>query len=508
MSTIIPSPLYKKEYEHDACGVGFLANINGVKSHDLLKKAIQALKSLAHRGAVDADAITGDGAGVLTQIPYPLFREFLEEKGKKLYSDEDLGVGVIFLPKDDEYAQARAKKIVENAIKGEHLSVLGWRDVPVDDSCLGQKAKETQPRIVQVLIAKTDDLDVAAYERKLFLAQKVAERQAMDDNIEDFYICSFSNRTIIYKGMLNSPQMRPYFKDLKNKNYETAFAIFHQRYSTNTFPFWHLAQPFRMMAHNGEINTIRGNRNLMRARERSNVHGVWGDRFSDLRPIIQPDLSDSASFDNALQLITLGGRSALHSAMMMMPPAWENNEQLSKELRGFYEYHACMLEPWDGPAAIAFTDGRYVAASLDRNGLRPARYKIYDDGTVLLASELGLIDETDLKTVRSGRLGPGKMIAIDLEGKRFLENDEIKEAIGNEPKFQKWCADHLTNIHEFSKNSTREPAKSEDEDMLQQLAFGYDKDEFKVILKPMAQTGMEASGSMGDDTPLAFISHR
>ena len=508
MSTIIPSPLYKKEYEHDACGVGFLANINGVKSHDLLKKAIQALKSLAHRGAVDADAITGDGAGVLTQIPYPLFREFLEEKGKKLYSDEDLGVGVIFLPKDDEYAQARAKKVVENAIKGEHLSVLGWRDVPVDDSCLGQKAKETQPRIVQVLIAKTDDLDVAAYERKLFLAQKVAERQAMDENIEDFYICSFSNRTIIYKGMLNSPQMRPYFKDLKNKKYETAFAIFHQRYSTNTFPFWHLAQPFRMMAHNGEINTIRGNRNLMRARERSNVHGVWGDRFSDLRPIIQPDLSDSASFDNALQLITLGGRSALHSAMMMMPPAWENNEQLSKELRGFYEHHACMLEPWDGPAAIAFTDGRYVAASLDRNGLRPARYKIYDDGTVLLASELGLIDETDLKTVRSGRLGPGKMIAIDLEGKRFLENDEIKEAIGNEPKFQKWCADHLTNIHEFSKNSTREPAKSEDEDMLQQLAFGYDKDEFKVILKPMAQTGMEASGSMGDDTPLAFISHR
>ena len=508
MSTIIPSPLYKKEYEHDACGVGFLANINGVKSHDLLKKAIQALKSLAHRGAVDADAITGDGAGVLTQIPYPLFREFLEEKGKKLYSDEDLGVGVIFLPKDDEYAQARAKKVVENAIKGEHLSVLGWRDVPVDDSCLGQKAKETQPRIVQVLIAKTDDLDVAAYERKLFLAQKVAERQAMDENIEDFYICSFSNRTIIYKGMLNSPQMRPYFKDLKNKKYETAFAIFHQRYSTNTFPFWHLAQPFRMMAHNGEINTIRGNRNLMRARERSNVHGVWGDRFSDLRPIIQPDLSDSASFDNALQLITLGGRSALHSAMMMMPPAWENNEQLSKELRGFYEYHACMLEPWDGPAAIAFTDGRYVAASLDRNGLRPARYKIYDDGTVLLASELGLIDETDLKTVRSGRLGPGKMIAIDLEGKRFLENDEIKEAIGNEPKFQKWCADHLTNIHEFSKNSTRELAKSEDEDMLQQLAFGYDKDEFKVILKPMAQTGMEASGSMGDDTPLAFISHR
>lgn len=508
MNSIIASPLYKKEYEHDACGVGFLANINGVKSHDLLKKTLQALKNLAHRGAVDADAITGDGAGVLTQIPYPLFREHLEAQGKKLYSDEDLGVGVIFLPKNDEYAQSRAKKIVEGAINNEGLSVLSWRDVPVDDRCLGQKAKETQPRILQVLVAKTDDLDVAAYERKLFLAQKVAERQAAEDNIEDFYICSFSNRTIIYKGMLNSPQMRAYFKDLKNKKYETAFAIFHQRYSTNTFPFWHLAQPFRMMAHNGEINTIRGNRNLMRARERSNVHGVWGNRFSDLHPIVQPELSDSASFDNALQLITLGGRSALHSAMMMMPPAWENNAQLSEQLRGFYEYHACMLEPWDGPAAIAFTDGRYVAASLDRNGLRPARYKIYDDGTVLLASELGLIDETDLKTIRSGRLGPGKMIAIDLEKKRFLDNHEIKQAIGSDDKYQNWTQEHLTDIQDFARSARSKAAKSEDEDLQQQLAFGYDKDEFSVVLKPMAQTGMEATGSMGDDTPLAFISRK
>jgi glutamate synthase (NADPH/NADH) large chain/glutamate synthase (ferredoxin) len=508
MSSIIPSPLYKKEFEHDACGVGFLANINGEKSHDLLKKTIQALKNLAHRGAIDADAITGDGAGILTQIPYDLFREFLEEEGKHLYNEEDLGVGVIFLPKDDQYAQSHAKKLVEDAVKREGLSVLAWRDVPVDDSCLGQKAKETQPKIVQILTAKTDDLDAVAYERKLFLAQKSAERQAEHENIEDFYICSFSNRTIVYKGMLNSPQMRPYFKDLKNETYQTAFAIFHQRYSTNTFPFWHLAQPFRMMAHNGEINTIRGNRNLMRARERSNIHGVWGDRFSDLRPIIQPDLSDSASFDNALELITLGGRSALESAMMMMPPAWENNDQISDELRGFYEYYACMLEPWDGPAAIAFTDGRYVAASLDRNGLRPARYKIYDDGTILLASELGLIDETDLKTVRSGRLGPGKMIAIDLEEKRFLDNDEIKRTISSDPRFKEWCQGHLTDLHEFSKSSSSEIANPEDDNLQQQLAFGYDKDEFDVILKPMAQTGMEATGSMGDDTPLAFISRR
>lgn len=508
MNSLQPSPLYKREYEHDACGVGFLANINGERSHGLLKKTIQALKNLAHRGAIDADAITGDGAGILTQIPYPLFRDFLEEKGKNLYNDDDLGVGVIFLPRDDEYAQSHAKQIVETAVKDEGLSVLGWREVPVDDSCLGQKAKETQPKIVQILTAKTDDLNASSYERKLFLAQKSAERKALEQGIEEFYICSFSNQTIVYKGMLNSPQMRPYFKDLKNDKYETAFAIFHQRYSTNTFPFWHLAQPFRMMAHNGEINTIRGNRNLMRARERSNVHGVWEDRFSDLRPIIQPDLSDSASFDNALQLITLGGRSALHSAMMMMPPAWENNPRISDDLRGFYEYHACMLEPWDGPAAIAFTDGRYVAASLDRNGLRPARYKIYDDGTVLLASELGLIDETDLHTVKSGRLGPGKMVAVDLEEKRFLDNDEIKSTIGKDPKFKTWCQEHLTDLHEMASGSSVGLANPEDEEVRRQLAFGYEKDEFDVVLKPMAQTGMEATGSMGDDTPLAFISRK
>jgi len=506
MNQIQASPLYKKEFEHDACGVGFLANINGEKSHDLLKKTIQALKNLAHRGAVDADAITGDGAGILTQIPYDLFREYLESKGKQLFRNEDLGVGVIFLPIEDEYAQSHIKKIIEDAIKAEGLGLLGWRNVPTDDSCLGTKAKDTQPKIVQVLIANTSELSCSEYERKLFLAQKAAERRALEEKIEDFYICSFSNRTIVYKGMLNSPQVRQYFPDLKNPKYETAFAIFHQRYSTNTFPQWHLAQPFRMLAHNGEINTIRGNRNLMRARERSNIHGVWGDRFSDLRPIIQPDMSDSASFDNALQLLTLGGRSALHSVTMMQPPAWENNELINDNLRGFHEYHACMLEPWDGPAALAFTDGRYVAASLDRNGLRPARYKIYEDGTILLASELGLIDDSDMKTVRSGRLGPGKMIAVDMENKQFIDDHQIKDAFTNDPKFKEWCAEHLVNVQDFSNDSKVPAANVEDEDTLKEIAFGYDKDEFDVIIKPMANNAIEATGSMGEDTPLAFIS--
>ncbi|MBC2607211.1 glutamate synthase large subunit [Pelagicoccus albus] len=502
------SLLYRKDFEHDACGVGVIANINGERSHELLERAIQALKNLAHRGAVDADAITGDGAGVLTQIPHALFREFLEDQGKQLFNDEDLGVGVIFLPRNDDYAQAHGRKIVEAAVEAEGLSLLAWRYIPVDPNSLGRKADRTQPHMVQALIAKTGEMSAAEYERKLFLARKGAERAAQEAEMNDFYICSFSCRTIIYKGMLNSPQVRKYFPDLRDPLYTTNFVIFHQRYSTNTFPQWHLAQPFRMMAHNGEINTIRGNRNLMRARENSNIHGIWGDRYTDLRPMLQPDMSDSASFDNTLELLTLGGRSALQAVTMMMPPAWENNPSLTEALRGFHEYHACMIEPWDGPAAIAFTDGRYVAASLDRNGLRPARYKIYEDGTFMLASELGLIDETDLKTVKTGRLGPGKMLAIDMEEHRFLDDSEIKATIGSDPSFSKWCSEHLIDIKQLAENAEGQISKSEDEEIQRQLAFGYEKDEYDIVFKPMAESGMEAIGSMGDDTPLAFLSRK
>lgn len=509
MNQIQASPLlYRKEFEHDACGVGLIANINGERSHALLTKAIQALTNLAHRGAVDADAITGDGAGILTQIPHQLFRDFLAEQGKQLFKDEDLGVGVIFLPRNDDYAQAHGRKIIEDAVEAEGLTLLAWRYIPVDPNCLGRKADRTQPHMVQALIAKTDEMSPEEYERKLFLARKSAERAALAAELQNFYICSFSCRTIIYKGMLNSPQVRRYFPDLRDPAYTTNFVIFHQRYSTNTFPQWHLAQPFRMMAHNGEINTIRGNRNLMRARENSNVHGVWGDRFSELRPIVQPDMSDSASFDNTLELLTLGGRSALQAVTMMMPPAWENNKLLDDAMHGFHEYHACMIEPWDGPAAIAFTDGRYVAASLDRNGLRPGRYKIYEDGTFMLASELGLIDETDMKTIRTGRLGPGKMIAVDMQEHRFLEDEEIKETIGNDPCFKQWCNEHLVDIQSFAADSKTPVSKAEDEEIQRQLAFGYEKDEYDIVFKPMAESGMEAIGSMGDDTPLAFLSRK
>ena len=506
MTRILPSPLYNPDFEHDACGVGFIAKISGERSHDVVEKAIAALKSLAHRGAIDADAVTGDGAGILTQIPYELLKEYLEKKKKPLFRDSDLGVGMIFLPKDD-YASAHAKKLVEQAVKGEGLAWLCWRDVPTDDTCLGRKALETKPQIVQALVAKKDEISDDEFNRKLFLAQKTVERKAIEASIEGFYICSFSSRTIVYKGLFNAPQVKKFYHDLKSPKFTSAFAIFHQRYSTNTFPTWHLAHPFRMLAHNGEINTIRGNRNLMRARERSTAHGIWGDRFSDLRPLVQPSMSDSATFDNALQLITLGGRDPLHACLMMMPMAWEKDKSLSPEARAFFRYHACMIEPWDGPAAMVYTDGRVVGAALDRNGLRPARYKVFDDGIVILASEAGLVFDFPGKVVQAGRLGPGKMLAVDFERKRMLFDDDIKSALTSAPHFRTWCDEHLVNLHTFAASVEGRPAEAASGSLGAKIAFGYDSDEQELVLTPLAE-GLEPTGSMGDDTPLAVLSRR
>jgi glutamate synthase (NADPH/NADH) large chain/glutamate synthase (ferredoxin) len=505
MSRIIPSPLYNPEYEHDACGVGFIAKISGERSHDVVERAIAALKSLAHRGAIDADAVTGDGAGLLLQIPYELLRESLAKKKKTLFKDSDLGVGMFFMPRD-EYATAHCKKIVEQAVKAEGLAFLCWREVPTDDSCLGRKALETKPTIVQALVARKDEIPDDEFERKLFLAQKASERKCFDAGVDGFYICSFSSRTIVYKGLLNAPQVRKFFEDLKSPKFKSSFVIFHQRYSTNTFPTWHLAHPFRMMAHNGEINTIRGNRNLMRARERSTAHGVWGDRFTDLRPLVQPNMSDSASFDNALQLLTLGGREALHSCLMMMPMAWEKDKSLSPEARAFFRYHSCMIEPWDGPAAVVFTDGRIVGAALDRNGLRPARYKVFDDGYVMLASEAGLVFDFPGNVVQSGRLGPGKMIAVDLEQKRFLEDSDIRKSLTLKPHYLTWCDEHLLKLSAFASEGGRAEPIAEPA-LTSQLAFGYDSEEVELVLTPLAEAA-EPTGSMGDDTPLAVLSRR
>ena len=509
MAKIIPSPLHHPDQEHDACGVGFIAKLSGERTYDVVNRAISALKALAHRGAIDADAVTGDGAGLLTQIPVDLFRETLAKKKKTLLRDVDLGVGMMFLPREDESAQVACKKIVEKAVKHEGLVFLCWRDVPTDASCLGRKALETQPLILQALVARPDEaISDDEFERKLFLAQNSIERQVLEAKIEGFYICSFSSRTIVYKGLLTPAQIRKYFSDLKSPKFTTAFVIFHQRYSTNTFPTWHLAHPFRMMAHNGEINTIRGNRNLMRARENSTAYGVWGNRFDDLKPMIQPGMSDSASFDNALQLITLGGRNPLHACMMMMPPAWEKDKTLPPETRAFFRYHACMMEPWDGPAAVLFTDGRTIGAALDRNGLRPARYKIFEDGYVILGSEAGLVHDWPSKVIESGRLGPGRMVAIDLVEKKFYHDQEIRQRLTTDPHFKQWCEQHLVNLHAFAKSAgTPAPAEADSASLPAQIAFGYESDEQEMVLAPLAE-GVEPTGSMGDDTPLAVLSRR
>jgi glutamate synthase (ferredoxin) len=508
MANVIPSPLYHPDFEHDACGVGFIAKLSGERSADVVNRAITALKSLAHRGAIDADAITGDGAGILTQIPVDLFREHLEKKKKKLFKDSDLGVGMIFLPRDDEYVQSQCKKIVEQAVKAEGLAWLCWREVQVDASCLGRKAHETQPLIVQALVARKDDSTDDEFERKLFLAQNTIERKVLEAKVEGFYICSFSSRTIVYKGLLTPAQIRKFYVDLKSPKFTSSFAIFHQRYSTNTFPTWHLAHPFRMLAHNGEINTIRGNRNAMRARENSTAHGVWGNRFGDLKPLVQPGMSDSASLDNALHLLTLGGRNPLQSAKILMPMAWEKDKALCSETRAFHRYHACMMEPWDGPAAVVFTDGRMIGAALDRNGLRPARYKLFDDGYVILASEAGLVHDFPGKCIESGRLGPGRMIAVDLQEHKFLHDDEIRARFTTQPHFKSWCEAHLTNLHAFAAgNASLPPSPSAPPSLPTQIANGYDLDEQELILTPLAE-GLEPTGSMGDDTPLAVLSRR
>ena len=509
MANIIPSPLYRSDFEHDACGVGFIANMHGTKSNDILSRAVVGLKNLAHRGAIDADAITGDGAGILTQIPYSIFRKELEKVGKNLFREEHLAVCAVFLPLDDEYGQAQGRRIIEESVKAEGLHFAGWRECPVDNSCLGKKAELTRPLIMHGMIMRNEE-DDATFERKLLLAQKASARRAEEDKVKDFYIVSMSHKTITYKGLLNAPQVRKFFLDFQDESYETAFAIFHQRFATNTFPDWTKAQPYRMLAHNGEINTIRGNRNAMRAREYSSEVGVWGDRYKDLSPMVQQNMSDSASFDNALQITTAAGRSATHGVSIMMPSAWENDRSLDDEVRAFYKYHAVMMEPWDGPAAIVFTDGRYVAASLDRNGLRPARYKVYEDGTVILASEVGLIPEWGSVPVKAGRLGPGKMLAVDLEENRLVEDDEIKGKFAAGENYSEWCSRCISNLSDITSDSLvhTDVDASEAELVRKRVAFGYDIEEEERIIIPMADTGAEGIGSMGDDTPLAVISRK
>ncbi|MBV9491412.1 MAG: glutamate synthase subunit alpha, partial [Verrucomicrobia bacterium] len=503
-----PATLYQPAEEHDSCGVGFIAAIDGQRSNRVLRVGLTSVCNMAHRGAIDADAKTGDGSGVLTQIPYKVFRKELQRLGQPLYDDADLGVGFVFLPHDNAYAQARAKAIIEEVLEQRQLYRFGWREVPLNVLVLGEKAQLTMPRIEQVLIGRPAGMDGEEYERRLFLARNEIEKRAQLDRIRNFYIASLSSRAIVYKGLMTSHSLEKFYRDLSDPDYETAICVYHERYSTNTFPTWPLSQPFRALAHNGEINTIRGNRNWMSAREAELQADLWGEDVELLKPIIQPGGSDSASLDNALEVLMMSGRDLLHAMTMLIPPAWRTDETMAPELKAFYEYHRCFTEPWDGPAALVFSDGVLAAACLDRNGLRPARYKLTEDGLFTLGSEVGCTELDESKVVEKGRLAPGEMIAVDTKAGRLLRDAEIKRRLSTRQPYLEWVNRHLLRLQKFAPAEL--PSPNGDLDVLgltqRQIAFGYSSEELDFILKPMVKDGQEPVGSMGDDTPLAVLS--
>ncbi|MFQ5882530.1 MAG: glutamate synthase large subunit [Candidatus Methylomirabilales bacterium] len=502
----LADPLFS---ERDACGVGFVADISGTRSHAILEMAVQAVVNLTHRGAVSADGKTGDGAGVLTQIPQELFRRELERWGMTLAGEAELAVGMLFLPRQDLEARRLCTAIVEGSAIRHGLRIFGWRPVPVDLTALGEKALATVPQIEQILMGRPLGASDEEYERILYLCRKEIEEQVWAERIQEFSIPSFSHRTIVYKGLFVAPQLKRFYLDLQDPAYKTALAVFHQRYSTNTFPTWFLAQPFRMLGHNGEINTLQGNQNWMYAREKELYSQVWREKVSLLRPILAPGGSDSANLDNAVEALAMSGRDIRHAFMMVIPEAWENMPDMDPQLRAFYEYHACLTEAWDGPAAIAFTDGVVVGATLDRNGLRPARYKVTEDGIVLMASEVGVVDLNERKIVEKGRLGPGQMIAVDTRRGLLRHDLEIKEEMARRRPYEEWMQKSLLRLQVVPPASDGgDGAGSGASLWRQQVCFGYTNEEIELVLKPMFAEKKEPVFSMGDDTPLSVLSRR
>ncbi len=499
--------LYDSRHEHDACGVGFVANIKGIRSHQIVANGLEILKNLTHRGAVGADPMAGDGAGILLQIPDLFFRRALDfelpEMGK-------YAVGMIFMPKD-RGARAEVKGVVERYILGEGQNVIGWREVPVNNENLSYSVLPTEPAIWQVFIgAGGSASDQDSFERKLFVIRKQIERRISGSDIQekdDFYIPTLSSRVVNYKGMLLAGQVGDYYPDLVSPDVDSALALVHQRFSTNTFPTWELAHPFRMIAHNGEINTLRGNINWMAARKSTMFSDVLGSDLDKVWPLISEGQSDSAAFDNALELLVAGGYSLAHAMMMLIPEAWSGNPLMDPERKAFYEYHAALMEPWDGPAAVAFTDGKQIGATLDRNGLRPARYLITKDDMVLMASEMGVLDIPEENIKKKWRLQPGKMFLIDIDQGRIIEDEEIKSDLSKAKNYQEWL--NRTQI-ELSSLRLAVGAMSPDPETLlrTQQAFGYTREDLTFLLRPMIALGVEATGSMGTDVPPAVLSSR
>jgi glutamate synthase (NADPH/NADH) large chain/glutamate synthase (ferredoxin) len=502
--------LYDPQFEHDSCGVGFVAHIRGTRSHDIVEMGLQILDNLEHRGACGCDPETGDGAGILLQIPDEFLRRECASLGFALPPAGEYGVGMVFMPKDDD-SRRLCREIVERTTRREGQEFLGWRTVPVNSTKIGRQAKEVEPFIAQFFIRKARTVpDIVAFQRKLLVIRKTIEREVDEatgiPDSKHFYIPSLSARTIIYKGLLLPGQMREYYRDLTDTAVISAIALVHQRFSTNTFPSWPLAHPYRYIAHNGEINTVRGNRNWMKAREAGLISNILGRDLQKLFPLVDPEASDSASLDQALELLVAGGRSLAHSMMILIPEAWSKNDLMDPLRRDFYEYHACLMEPWDGPAAVAFTDGIQIGAVLDRNGLRPARYTVTKDDLVILASETGVIEVNPDNILERGRLQPGKMFLVDTDKGRILPDEEVKREICSQSEYGKWLEERRILLSELPEPEAV-PEDDPETRRARQKAFGYTNEDLRLLLAPMASSGEEAIGSMGTDTPLAVLSH-
>jgi glutamate synthase (NADPH) large chain len=501
--------LYDPEYEHDSCGVGFIAHIKGKKSHDIVINAITMLEHMEHRGACGCEENTGDGAGILTALPHAFLTKVAKrDAGITLPPAWRYGAGIVYLPTDPDQ-RTRCEKIVEEVIAGSKLKFLGWRDVPVDNNMIGPSAKKTEPKMRMLFVQGAANLEGEALERTLYMVRNQATRRihALDmSQARAFYVCSLSTKVIIYKGQLTSMQVMPYFKaDLSDPDYVSHLALVHSRFSTNTFPSWDRAQPFRFMAHNGEINTRRGNANWMHAREAMFSSPLFGNQIDLIKPVIDPDTSDSGQFDNCLEMLLHTGRKLPHAVMMMIPEAWQNHESMDPRRRAFYEYHSCLMEPWDGPASVAFTDGHYIGAVLDRNGLRPSRYYVTRDDLVIMASEVGVLDVPPENVVKKGRLQPGRMFLVDFEQGRIIDDSEIKAALAAEHPYGQWLQEQRVTLEEIPavKNV---PGFNPDTLLIRAQCLGYTSEDVYKLILPMGASSQEAIGSMGNDAALACLS--
>ncbi|MBV8632320.1 MAG: glutamate synthase subunit alpha, partial [Silvibacterium sp.] len=500
--------LYDPANEHDACGIGFVVNIKGEASHDIVLKGLEILLNLQHRGACGCDAETGDGAGILIQIPHEFFAREVKALGFSLPAPGKYGIAMCFLPVERQQRLA-CEGLLEKISREEGLTVLGWRDTPVDVDAIGRVARASQPYIEQFFVESPADLSQDEFERKLFLVRKRVEAAVAASDMREksfFYLPSFSSRTIIYKGLLLATQIGEFYNELLDPATKSAMCLVHQRFSTNTFPTWQLAHPFRYLCHNGEINTVRGNTNWMNARESAMASPYFPD-IKKLFPIIQPGVSDSAALDNAVEMLTLSGRSLPHVMAMLIPEAWDADVTMSAEKRAFYEYHASLMEPWDGPAAVAFTDGKLIGATLDRNGLRPARYLITKDGLLVMASETGVLPFEAEEIEYKGRLQPGKMLLVDLEEGRIVPDEEIKHQLATRQPYGKWLEENQITLEALP-----EPVRVQGSDhetvLMRQRCFGYTDEDIRLLITPMSAEGQEPVGSMGTDTPLACLSDK